>query len=98
LVDWSAYRIIEEAITNVAKHAPAARTEVTIRFSQDDLFLSIVNDGKGNRHEANGTNGNGRGLVGMRERAAVLGGQIYIGPDGGSGFAVRARLPGGVRS
>jgi signal transduction histidine kinase len=91
LVDQSAYRIIQEALTNVATHAPRARTRVTVRLEPDAVFLSIVNDGasgkSGTWHEG------GRGLIGMRERVAVLGGQIEIGPDEDGGFGVRARLP-----
>jgi signal transduction histidine kinase len=91
LVDRSAYRIIQEALTNVATHAPRARTRVTVRLEPDAVFLSIVNDGasgkSGTGHEG------GRGLIGMRERVAVLGGQIEIGPDEDGGFGVRARLP-----
>jgi signal transduction histidine kinase len=91
LVDRSAYRIIQEALTNVVKHAPHAHTRVTVRLEPDAVVVSIVDDGKGT------TSGRqregGRGLIGMRERVAVLGGRIEIGPDGEGGFAVRAFLP-----
>jgi signal transduction histidine kinase len=90
-VDRSAYRIVQEALTNVAKHAPRARTRVTVRRETDAVFLSIVDDGEGNT-SGRGREG-GRGLIGMRERVAVLGGRIEIGPDGEAGFAVRACLP-----
>jgi signal transduction histidine kinase len=90
LVEWSAYRILQEALTNVAKHAPAARVRVTIRHEPDALFLSVVND----RVPKPARNGQrpGRGLVGMRERVAVLGGQIDVGPSDDE-FAVQVRLP-----
>jgi signal transduction histidine kinase len=90
LVEWSAYRILQEALTNVAKHAPAARVHVTIRHEPDALFLAVVND----RVATPARNGQrtGRGLVGMRERVAVLGGDIDVGPSD-EGFAVRVRLP-----
>lgn len=96
LVEWSAYRILQEALTNVAKHAPAARVWVRIRHEPDALFLSVVND----RVATSSRNGQrpGRGLVGMRERVAVLGGHIDVGPSD-EGFAVRVRLPvQGVRT
>jgi signal transduction histidine kinase len=101
LVEWSAYRILQEALTNVAKHAPAARVHVSVRSEDGTLFLSIVNtNGRGRGAVANGrgADGNGRderdgrGLIGMRERVAVLGGEMYAGPSAG-GFTVRVRLP-----
>jgi signal transduction histidine kinase len=102
LVEWSAYRILQEALTNVAKHAPAAHVQVSVRSEAGTLFLSIVNtNGRGGAAVSNGrgaANGNGRaerdgrGLIGMRERVAVLGGEMYAGPSAG-GFTVRVRLP-----
>ena len=90
LVEWSAYRILQEALTNAAKHAPAARVRVTIRREPEALFLSVVND----RVVTPSHNGQrpGRGLVGMRERVAVLGGQMEVDPSDNA-FAVRVRLP-----
>jgi len=93
LVDWSAYRIVQEAMTNVAKYAPRARTTVTIRYKSDAVCISVVDDGAGVALRAAPKVGAGRGIVGMRERVAVLGGEIEVGPRDGPGFAVRVRLP-----
>jgi signal transduction histidine kinase len=92
LVDWSAYRIIQEALTNAAKHAAGAHVEVSVRYESDAVEISVVDHGAGGAR-GNGSLGSGRGLIGMRERVAVLGGAIEIGRNGGAGFAVRARLP-----
>jgi signal transduction histidine kinase len=101
LVEWSAYRILQEALTNVVKHAPSATVTVQIRTAPEALELSVVSrDGtNGNGANGNGTNGNGangerhgRGLIGKRERVAELGGEIDAGPESG-GFAVHVRLP-----
>jgi signal transduction histidine kinase len=89
LVDWSAYRIVREALTNVLKHAPDASATVTIHYDEDSLCVSVVDDGKG----ADGPCTDGRGIVGMRERAAALGGTLVAGPRAGGGFAVTAMLP-----
>ena len=89
LVDWSAYRIVQEALTNVTKHARAAHATVTVRLEAEEVLLSVVDDGNGS--PAPGPEG--RGLIGIRERAEVLGGHVDLGPVRGGGFAVRARLP-----
>ncbi len=87
-LDASAYRILQEALTNVLKHAGTARAVVTIRYGADALELEVADDGAGF------TNGSGgHGLVGMRERAAVFGGTVETGPRHGGGFSVRASLP-----
>jgi signal transduction histidine kinase len=93
LVDRSAYRIVQEALTNVAKHAPRARTRVTVQLERDALLLSIVDDGSGDANRSGPSHEGGRGLIGMRERVAMLGGRIEMGQDGEAGFAVRACLP-----
>jgi signal transduction histidine kinase len=93
LVDWSAFRIIQEAITNVTKHAPRAHTEVRICYEPTALVISVVDDGAGTGPSNGHKNGTGRGIVGMRERVGILGGDIEVGPSNGSGFAVRARIP-----
>jgi signal transduction histidine kinase len=89
LVEWSAYRIVQEALTNVLKHVDRGRANVCIAYELDTLAVAIVNDG----HTRNGKLKNGRGVIGMRERASVLGGSIEIGPDANGGFAVKARIP-----
>jgi signal transduction histidine kinase len=88
-VDLSAYRIIQEALTNVLKHASAASATVRLDYCEEELNLSVRDDGVG----ATGSNGSGHGLVGIRERVAVVGGEIETGPVDGGGFEVSARLP-----
>ncbi len=87
-VDLSAYRIVQEALTNTLKHGGEATATVIVRYAADALELEVADDGGG----ANGANGGGHGLVGMQERAAVYGGQVEAGPREG-GFGVRVRLP-----
>jgi signal transduction histidine kinase len=87
-IDLAAYRVVQEALTNALKHAGAARAAVEIRYGPSALDLSVVNDG----HVAR--NGRaGHGLVGMRERVALYGGEFDAGPRREGGYAVRARLP-----
>jgi signal transduction histidine kinase len=91
LLDWSAYRIVQEALTNVAKHAPKAHANVTVRRTEDMLHLFVVDDGLGTSTRT--ANRVGHGLIGMRERAESFGGLIEAGPRPAGGFAVRAHLP-----
>jgi signal transduction histidine kinase len=88
-VELSAYRIIQEALTNVLKHAGRARATVVVRYRHKALELEIADDG---RSPATGAEG-GHGLVGMRERVALHGGTLEIASRNGGGFVVRARLP-----
>jgi len=88
-VDASAYRIVQEALTNTLKHAGPATARVTVRYGPEALELEIDDDGTGS---ANG-DGSGHGLIGMHERAAVFGGTVEAGPRAEGGHAVRARLP-----
>jgi signal transduction histidine kinase len=91
LVDWSAYRILREAVTNVAKHAPRGRAVVAIDYGKQDLSLAVTNDGlKPVRRDEQRTT---RGLAGVRERVAVLGGDIDAGTVGDDRFALTVRLP-----
>jgi signal transduction histidine kinase len=96
-VDLTAYRIVQESLTNVIRHAGAREATVSIRYEPDAVVVEIDDDGRG------ATNGNpsatdGHGLAGMRERAAALGGRLEAGPAPPRGFRVRARLPtGGAR-
>lgn len=94
-IDLTAYRILQESLTNVAKHAGAARTVATIRRCQDCLEIEVVDDGGATRDGR--SDGAGLGLVGMRERVAVYGGSLLAGrrPDA-PGFRVLARIPLGV--
>jgi signal transduction histidine kinase len=91
VVDMSVYRIVQEALTNVLKHAGPARADVTIGCEQDAVTIEVTDNGTG--QPGNGSPGGGHGLAGMRERAAVFGGELAAGPRPGGGFAVRARLP-----
>jgi signal transduction histidine kinase len=93
-VDLSAYRIVQEGLTNALKHAKGAHAEVTVRYDESEVQLEIADDGPG----LNGADGMGHGLVGMRERVALYGGTLEAGPrDGGRGFVLRAKLPVEVR-
>ena len=88
-VDVSAYRIVQEALTNALKHAGPARAHVVLRYGPDDLELEILDDGTAAGHGR----GSGHGLVGIRERVAVIGGELDSGRRPEGGYAVRARLP-----
>jgi signal transduction histidine kinase len=89
-VDLTAYRIVQEALTNVLKHAGPAQATVTITYEPDAVGLRITDDGRG----VNGSpSEGGHGLLGMRERVGVYGGSLSAGPRTGGGFAVVAALP-----
>ena len=90
-VDVSAYRIVQEALTNTLKHSAASRADVHVRYWPDELEVEIVDDGRPNGGSSSGSAG--LGLIGMRERAALHGGQLDVGPVAGGGFAVKVRLP-----
>jgi signal transduction histidine kinase len=90
-LELSAYRIIQEAITNVLKHANASRLEVIVDYRPDALQLTIGDNGSGPR-EAVGAS-TGHGLIGMRERVALFGGDVSTGTSSLGGFTVRAKLP-----
>jgi signal transduction histidine kinase len=94
-VDLSAYRIVQEALTNVVKHAAGAPTKVTLGYRPEALELTIADAGAGPPAAASP---GGHGLVGMRERAALFGGTLSAGPRDGRGFEVRASLPYGSAS
>ena len=89
-VDLSAYRIVQEALTNTLKHAGPTRAEVIVRYDAAAVELEICDDGKGTPASLNGS---GHGLIGMRERTSLYGGHLEAGPRPAGGFAVRARLP-----
>jgi signal transduction histidine kinase len=88
MLDQSAYRIVQEAVTNVVKHADRAPTTVTLGYGDRALELTIADEG-----EAGMLNHRGHGIVGMRERAELFGGKLEAGPRDGRGFQVRAVLP-----
>ena len=90
-LDLAAYRIVQEALTNVLKHAREAQAGVTVRYTDTALELEVVDNGSGNG--AGG--GTGNGLVGMQERVAMYGGQLEMGRRHEGGWVLRARLPVG---
>ena len=93
-VDLSAYRIVQEALTNVVKHAGEARAQVTIGYGDQDVTVEVTDDGLGVTAPAgDGRVRVGHGLIGMRERVQVFGGELETGPRPGGGFRVAARLP-----
>jgi signal transduction histidine kinase len=88
-LDMTAYRFVQEGLTNAIKHARAQHAEVLVRFSDGDVELTVTDDGPGG---GDGDKG-GHGLVGMRERISVYGGELEAGPQAGGGFRLHARLP-----
>jgi signal transduction histidine kinase len=88
-IDLSAYRIVQEALTNALKHARASNVDVTVRYRPDELELEVVDDGAGPAK----SDGLGHGLVGMRERVKIYGGEMSAGTAPTGGFVLRARLP-----
>jgi signal transduction histidine kinase len=93
-IDLTAYRIVQEALTNSLKHASSAHASVTIAYEPNEVVISVEDDGEGPREDYDlSDSGGGHGLVGMRERAALYGGLVQAGRRRGGGFAVRARLP-----
>jgi signal transduction histidine kinase len=90
-VNVSAYRIVQEALTNVLRHAGPACAEVTVGCADSAVTIEVTDDGRGN--PAPPALGGGQGLAGMRERVAVFGGDLRAGPRPGGGFTVCARLP-----
>ncbi|MEI5103062.1 sensor histidine kinase [Streptomyces sp. PmtG] len=92
-VDVSAYRIIQEAVTNVVRHAGTASCRVTVERRAKELTLEVVDDGKGAGAGAVDGEGSGYGLLGMRERVSLLHGEFSARPCPGGGFRVAARLP-----
>ena len=103
-VDLSAFRIIQESVTNVVRHAGTGRCRVTVDCRDDELGIEVTDDGRGGTPPAEGPGeggaieggaiaGGGFGIDGMRERACLLGGELTAGPLAGGGFRVAARLP-----
>ncbi|HSK25486.1 MAG TPA: sensor histidine kinase [Jiangellales bacterium] len=91
-VDLTAFRVVQEALTNTLKHAGPTRAEVSVRYLPGELSVRVVDDGRG---LAAGLDGHrpGHGLLGMRERVALYGGTLHVGPRDGGGFDVRAHIP-----
>ena len=91
-VDLAGYRIVQESLTNVVRHAGASRATVTVAADGDTLLVEVTDDGAGASAPGNG-NGTRQGIVGMRERARALGGTFEAGPRPEGGFRVSAHLP-----
>jgi signal transduction histidine kinase len=103
-VELSAYRVVQEALTNVIKHAgPTTRVDVNVHYLPGSLAVEVVDDGRGaaavttsnGGSIANGSAGSGHGLLGMRERVELWGGELSVGPVPGGGYRVKALLPYG---
>jgi signal transduction histidine kinase len=90
-VDLAAYRIVQESLTNVLRHAGPATATVSVGYRPDEVVLEITDNGRAEAADASRTDGHG--IAGMRERAAALGGTLQAGPRVEGGFRVRARLP-----
>jgi signal transduction histidine kinase len=88
-IDLSAYRIVQEGLTNTVKHAAASHAEVTVRYARDEIRIDICDDGQG----AETGDGLGHGLIGVRERVNLYGGEMSAGTVNGRGFLLRTRLP-----
>ena len=88
-LDLSAYRIVQEGLTNALKHAQAAEAEVTVRYRAEELELEVRDDGQGSAD----SDGLGHGLVGIRERVKIYGGEMTAGTPAEGGFVLSARLP-----
>ena len=93
-VDMSAYRIVQEALTNALRHSSAGRAQVRIRYRRADIEIEVIDEGPA--VGTTGANGAGYGLTGMRERVALYGGELQAGAAGAGGWALRARLPLGT--
>jgi signal transduction histidine kinase len=91
-VDVAAFRIVQEALTNVSRHAGPATATVRVSYGEGDLTVQVDDDGRKPPPPGRAP-GSGKGIVGMRERAAALGGDLQAGPQPGGGFRVQARLP-----
>jgi signal transduction histidine kinase len=87
----SAYRIVQEALTNAAKHARGATARAVVRYAGDTVEVEVSDDGSGTAHSA----GSRRGLAGIGERVAIFGGRFDAGPRADGGWSVRAALPVG---
>jgi signal transduction histidine kinase len=91
-VDAAAFRVIQEALTNALKHAARARTSVSVQYEPGAVALEVrsgTTTGSGSGSDGEG----GHGLVGMRERVELYGGELHAGPVAAGGYVVRARLP-----
>ncbi len=90
-IDLSAYRIVQEGLTNALKHARATHAEVTVRYAPDEVGIEVHNDGTG--ATPSDGHGHGHGLIGIRERVRLYGGEMTAGTTNGGGFTLSTRLP-----
>ena len=88
-IDLSAYRIVQEGLTNALKHADATHADVLVRYGPDELRIDVRDDGRGPA----AADGHGHGLIGIQERVKLYGGRVFAGPANGSGFLLSAQLP-----
>jgi signal transduction histidine kinase len=88
-VDLSSYRIVQEGLTNALKHAAASHADVTVRYHPEHVELEVRDDGAGTV----ASDGAGHGLIGIRERVKIYGGEMMAGPAPDGGFVLTARLP-----
>jgi signal transduction histidine kinase len=88
-LDLTAYRLVQEGLTNALKHAQASHAEVVVQYGEGFVEVTVSDDG----HGVGSGDGGGHGLVGMRERVSVYGGELEAGPRAGGGYRLRARLP-----
>jgi len=88
-IDLSAYRIVQEGLTNALKHAHAGHADVVVRYGPDELRIEVRDDGSG----GSTSDGLGHGLAGIRERVKIYGGEMTAGPAAGGGFVLSTRLP-----
>jgi signal transduction histidine kinase len=88
-IDLSAYRIVQEGLTNALKHSGASRADVAVHYGARDLRIEVRDDGRG----ASGDDGLGHGLVGIGERVKLYGGEMAAGTANGGGFVLTTRLP-----
>jgi signal transduction histidine kinase len=100
-VDLACYRVVQESLTNVVRHAGASRAEITVSHHTGQVVVEVNDDGCTGPTDGSGAgssngNGSGQGILGMRERARALGGSLEAGPRPGGGFRVRATLPLGA--
>ena len=93
-VDLACYRVVQESLTNVVRHARASRAEITVRHADGRVAVEVTDDGRADPGNGSG-NGSGQGILGMRERARALGGSLEAGPRPQGGFRVLATLPVG---
>ena len=94
-LDLAAYRVIQEAVTNVIKHAATDRCRVIVAYQEDTLTLEVTDNGSGAAASGDASElpVAGNGIIGMRERAAMYGGEVWAAPLPGRGFQVTARFP-----